>query len=191
MSRFGLIAVLGIALGLPTFAQMRLLPDDAVSERWTPRLREFGKWNAESYYPTRPNTGIRGRYVTRLNLGEFAGRSNVEVRCDFRFWDWNDGDLCGTGKVRFSAEIGGKTVFKSQTDRFDKSFCDTQASHRLDVDLSGYGAADTLVCTAKVVDRAKLPQSQSAGIRHTAGVDDYSWDTRHGVEAVQTDSVPR
>ena len=118
----------------------------------------------EAYLPTRPDTPIRGTYVTQMTLGAMAGRSAVLVQCVFTSQDWRDDSICGTGKVKFTATIAEEKIFDRQTVKFSHDRCHRAIWYSTTADLSAFDAADELVCTAKVKDKARLQPVDSASI---------------------------
>jgi len=148
----------------------------AAADNWDRDSTQLTQFHFERYSPTRPNTRIKGTYVTEMPLGAMAGRSEVYVQCAFTFWDSQDATNCGTGKVKFTATIGDKTIFKRKTVKFSHDRCHTAIWYGVTLDLSDYEAMDEFVCTAKVIDNAKLPPVDTATITYQAYLRDVTWD---------------
>ena len=144
---------------------------------WERKATQLTQFRLESYSPTQPNTPIKGTYMTQMAVGAMAGRSAVMVQCVFTFSDWEDPTLCGTGKVKFTATIGGKNVFRNKAVKFSRDRCHRSIWYSLTVDLTGYDPADEFVCTAKVKDKAKLQPVDSASISYEAHLKDLTWDS--------------
>jgi hypothetical protein len=153
----------GLLVGLVVVALLLVGTSDAQDHKGPAAFIPDGGYlvvgNFESFSARHNNARLSGIWSTEIPLGPVAGMTDVSAACNFDFFDGNEPDAVGDGRMRCRGTIGRETLVKGSA-RFRRRY--TSLSVNNIIDLSSYGPTDIFSCRCQIAARTRVAKDTFA-----------------------------